>query len=632
MINSRKSIAIFTCQVTTGYRMQFCETVNQAATELGYNAVFYNFLDVVGNNHSDYGDYEYKLIEVIPYSRFSGIIIDEESFKIKTTVEKLVTRIRERATCPVISASSIMDGFYNLSFDDDAGIELIVRHIHEHHGCKRIGFMSGPLKHMDGVKRYNAFKAAMTKLGLPEEGAGIFEGDFWFNKGREAADFFITKCKEIPEAVICANDYMAMALIKAFKDRGFRVPEDIIVTGFDGVEEGQLYIPRLTSVDRRRDDTAIQAVNMIDNISRGAKYPGITLIAPKLICGDSCGCTKADPSKEIERINLNANQDRSVRYYLGDIIGATLKMNIVESIGELERSFADYAVNFGGYRSFCVMTYVDENGKTSLERGMSSPTNKVYPAIIVDRYGDYKDVERKVISTDDFLPAESSDEPRIVYITSMHCGDRCFGYCSISMTGTKTFNEFYNVWIATMAVAMESLLRSNNIRGLITSLEDTSVRDGLTGLYNRRGFELRSAEAAKGMNGTGKACAMVIDMDGLKKINDHYGHAEGDEAIKCLAGMISHVLCDKAIAGRTGGDEFYVFVPDCDEDLVAEIKTKLHSAIADNNSRSGKEYILDASFGAYVHDASVKFKVEELIRIADARMYAEKQKKRTHRT
>lgn len=189
MINSRKSIAIFTCQVTTGYRMQFCETVNQAATELGYNAVFYNFLDVVGNNHSDYGDYEYKLIEVIPYSRFSGIIIDEESFKIKTTVEKLVTRIRERATCPVISASSIMDGFYNLSFDDDAGIELIVRHIHEHHGCKRIGFMSGPLKHMDGVKRYNAFKAAMTKLGLPEEGAGIFEGDFWFNKGREAADF-----------------------------------------------------------------------------------------------------------------------------------------------------------------------------------------------------------------------------------------------------------------------------------------------------------------------------------------------------------------------------------------------------------------------------------------------------------
>ena len=264
--------------------MQFCETVNQAATELGYNAVFYNFLDVVGNNHSDYGDYEYKLIEVIPYSRFSGIIIDEESFKIKTTVEKLVTRIRERATCPVISASSIMDGFYNLSFDDDAGIELIVRHIHEHHGCKRIGFMSGPLKHMDGVKRYNAFKAAMTKLGLPEEGAGIFEGDFWFNKGREAADFFITKCKEIPEAVICANDYMAMALIKGFKDRGFRVPEDIIVTGFDGVKEGQLYIPRLTSVDRRRDDTAIQAVNMINNISRGAKYPGITLITPKLIC------------------------------------------------------------------------------------------------------------------------------------------------------------------------------------------------------------------------------------------------------------------------------------------------------------------------------------------------------------
>lgn len=632
MINSRKSIAIFTCQVTLGYRRHFCEAVNQAVIDQGYNAVFYNFYGVVGSKHSDYSDYEYKLLEVIPFDKFDGIIFDEEAITIDGMVEKLVAKIKEKATCPVISVSSYMKGFYNLCFDDVAGIDLIVKHMYDHHGCRRIGFMSGPMWHKDGVKRYHAFKATMKALGLPEEGAGIFEGDFWYNKAKEAAEFFAGEGKELPEVIICANDYMAMALCQELKRRGHRIPEDILVTGFDGIEDGQLYIPRLTTIDRRRDDTAVQAVAMIDNIIKGQEYPEITYIPPRLISGDSCGCTKADLTVEIERLNTNAEQSISVHYYLGDIIGATLKMNIVESISELERSFADYAVNFGGYRSFCVMTYVDENGKTSIEKGMSAPTHKVYPSILVDRYGDYKGVERNIISTDDFLPTESVDEPRIVYVTSMHCGDRCFGYSSISMTGTGAFNEFYYVWIATLAVAMESLLRHNNIGELITNLEYTSIRDGLTGLYNRRGFELRSDEAAKCMKKGSTACAMVIDMDGLKRINDRYGHAEGDIAIKNLADIIGTVFKDKAIAGRTGGDEFYVFVPECTEDTAAIFKKQFYFLLSDINNNMDKPYELSASFGTFVHEITPAYNVEELLRIADERMYAEKQQKRAHRT
>ncbi len=631
MINNRKSIAIFTCQVTLGYRRFFCEAVNQAAIEKGYNVVFYNFYGIVGSKHTDYSDYEYKLVDVIPFSQFSGIIFDEESIAIEGLVDTLVAKIKEKATCPVVSVSSFIEGFYNLCFDDDAGIDLIVRHLYDHHGCRKIGFLSGPMWHMDGVKRYNAFKAAMTKLGLPEEGAGIFEGDFWYNKAKEAAEFFAGEGKELPEAIICANDYSAMALCQTLKDKGLRIPDDVIITGFDGVEEGQEYIPRLTTVDHRRDDIAKQAVTLIDNILKGNKYPETSYIEPELILGDSCGCNRADPNVEIERLNDYADFSRTIHYYLGDIIGATLKMNIVESISELERSFADYAVNFGGYRSFCVMTYVDENGKTSLEKGMNAPTQKAYPSILVDRKGDYKGIERKVITTDEFLPTESVDEPRIVYITSMHCGDRCFGYSSVSMTGTGAFNEFYYVWIATLAVAMESLLRSNNIHELIKNLEDTSVRDGLTGLYNRRGFELRSDESAKCMKKGSTACAMVIDMDGLKRINDRYGHAEGDIAIKNLADIIGTVFKDKAIAGRTGGDEFYVFVPECTEDTAAIFKKQFYFLLSDINNNSDKPYELSASFGACVHEITPNYNVEELIRIADERMYAEKQQKRAQR-
>ncbi|MBQ8965687.1 GGDEF domain-containing protein [Ruminococcus sp.] len=632
MINSRKTIAVFITQVTTGYRRSFCRNLNITAERLGYNVVFFNFLGVIGGKHRDYGDYEYKLIDVIPYGEFAGIIFDEESFTVESTLEKLVAKIKEQAKCPVISVSSLMEDFYNICFDDSSGIEKIVQHLFEVHGCRRIGFMSGPLYHNHARVRLKAFKEAMKKFGLPEEGTGIFEGDFWFNKGEEAADFFLSAERERPEAIVCANDYMMMSLLKAFKKRGVRVPEDILLTGFDGTEEGQEFIPRLTTVNYQRDEIAEIAVKLIDRINNGEECPKITTVHAQVILGNTCGCCGIDYKKEVERVNLSTDQNRTMNYYLCDVIASTLKMNIVESMKDLEQTFSDHAVNFGGYRSFCLMTYVDDDGKTSVERGMVQPTKKVFPAMLVDRWGDFRGYERKPISTEEFLPTTNNDDPKMMYVTSMHCGDRCFGYSAVTMTGAGVFNEFYNVWLATLAVALESLLRSNNIQELISDLEDTSVRDGLTGLYNRRGFESRSAEAARKMHRDEMACAMVIDMDGLKKINDRYGHAEGDFAIRKLAEFIGRGCAGGKIAGRTGGDEFYIFVPCCDEEQIDKFHRFLEADIKRFNESGEKPYTLDASFGACLHEIGPACDVEELIRIADERMYEAKQLKKQRRS
>ena len=629
MINNRKSIAVFTNQVTTGYRRTFCETINSTATSLGYNVVFINFMGIIGGKHRDYGNYEYKFIDVIPYGEFAGIIFDEESFNIDGMVEKLVAQIKEKAHCPVISGSSYMEDFYNIVFDDASGVEQMVQHLYDVHGCREIGFLSGPFEHPDAAARLAAFKVVMKKLGLPEEGAGIFEGNFWFNKSVEAADFFFGKGKERPEAIVCANDYMLMGLYKALKERGIRVPEDVILTGFDGTEEGQSFIPRLTTVDRKREVVADEAVRMIDKMVKGEECPKLVKVKASLILANTCGCKSIDYKKEVRRVNLSTEQNRTVNYYLGDVIGATLKMNLVESIEDLESAFAEHAVNFGGYRTFCLMTYVDEkSGKTSLEKAMTLPTGKVYPAMMVDKWHDFEGCERKVFSTEEFLPEESDNDPKMMYVTSMHCGDRVFGYCSIAMTGSGIFNEFFNVWIATLAVALESLLRQNNIRELISSLEYTSVRDGLTGLYNRRGFETRSAEAARRMHRDELACAMVIDMDGLKKVNDHYGHAEGDFAIRKIAEIINSCSIGGKIAGRTGGDEFYIFVPCCDEAMAESFRREFLEKISEFNSKGEKPYLLDASFGAYIHEIGAACDVEELIKVADEHMYEAKQAKK----
>lgn len=634
MINNRKTIAVFTCQVTAMYRQSFCESINNMAMELGYNVVYINFMGLIAGVHHNYGDYEYKLIEVVPYGEFDGIIFDEEAFTIEGMVDRIIEKIKERASCPVISVSSFMKDFYNVVFDDASGIKQMVEHLYGVHGCRRIGFMSGPMYHPDAVTRHKAFREKMTELGLPEEGVGIFEGDFWFNTGEEAADFFLSPDRERPEAIVCANDFMAIALMNVLKARGIRIPDDMLITGFDGTDEGQFAFPRLTTVDRRRDEIAATAVRMIDMICKGEECPNTLKVTASLITANTCGCLPVDYKLEAESVNRATARHRQINYYLGDVTAATLKMSVVESINDLEQAFAAHAVNFGGFRSFLVMTYMDENGYPSYEKGTNMPTDKVYPAIVVDKAHDYDGYERKTMSIEDFLPDQTNnvDEQRIAYVMSMHCGDRCFGYSSVTMTGSGLFNEFYNVWIATMSVALESLLRRNNILELVKSLQDTSVRDELTGLYNRRGFESCSAEAAKKLDPNDKVCAIVIDMDGLKRINDQYGHSEGDFAIRKIAEFIDLSCSEGMIAGRTGGDEFYIFVPDCDDELPESFRVSFEEKITRFNSEGNKPYMLDASFGAYLHEMGDPENLEELLRIADQHMYAVKQRKKKSRT
>ena len=96
------------------------------------------------------------------------------------------------------------------------------------------------------------------------------------------------------------------------------------------------------------------------------------------------------------------------------------------------------------------------------------------------------------------------------------------------MKNDEPFSEFYNIWIANIAVALETLLHKNSIRELVEDLEIASTHDKLTGMYNRRGFEkcMNRAFDEKKEEQQTTVAAIVIDMDRLKSINDVYGHTE----------------------------------------------------------------------------------------------------------
>ena len=105
-------------------------------------------------------------------------------------------------------------------------------------------------------------------------------------------DFFLNGTEDYPEAIICANDYMAISICDALKKRGKRVPEDVCVSGFDGILEGQQNEPSLTTITIRPEDFAEKIFDALDELWAAKGSRPDTDLMNELTLRRSCGCGK----------------------------------------------------------------------------------------------------------------------------------------------------------------------------------------------------------------------------------------------------------------------------------------------------------------------------------------------------
>lgn len=164
---------------------------------------------------------------------------------------------------------------------------------------------------------------------------------------------------------------------------------------------------------------------------------------------------------------------------------------------------------------------------------------------------------------------------------------------------------------------------------LIQDVKNISITDELTGLYNRRGFLTLSYSRLKHFRRSHMTSAVFfIDMDGLKHINDVYGHAHGDKAIAACAKVLRQSLRDEDIIGRMGGDEFTIFAARVDETHVNMITSRFRTAFKKLNEKSTQPYEINASIGAALITDFTEKAFSEILSQADRLLYEEKEEKR----
>lgn len=620
MINSLKTIAVFGSNFSGIYRYSLTKAFDKAAAEIGMNLVYINFIGRAGS----YADHEFDLLDHIVLDRFDGIVYDGEGYDLPNMADAIIEKLRT-AKCPVVSISTFVEGFLNVRFDDLYGFRQVVEHFLDHHKFTKIGYMSGLPSHPDAIGRREEFRRIMRERGLPEDGVGTFIGDFWFEKGKEAVDYFLS-LPERPEAIVCANDYMAISLVTEFKKRGFRIPEDFAISGFDGTADGQVrMLPHLTTASREQYTLAVNVLTALNKLIDGEETDTNIVVRAKPIISHSCGCRKLDYRMESCQIDEAYDFTREINYHLLDTEASLLRLNQVDSLEKMEGVFKHLGRNFGDYFSFFLMLYVDSEGRLSCDSDFTEPSGRFTPVIWIDRKDEYIRPEG-CLERGDIIPAANSDTPHSYFLTAVHTPEHIFGYSAIEMNNDGRSREFFILWLMILASALENLQKNDRINKLIGSLENKSLSDDLTGMLNRRGFYDNAKKALRKARG-GTVCTFVIDMDGLKKINDAYGHHEGDDAIKTEAAMISACCTNGEIAARTGGDEFYIFASNYSEKKAQEFKMRLWAMTEEYNAGSGKPYKIGLSCGHCTAPGKNAI-LDELLKISDQRMYEQKKKKK----
>ena len=187
-------------------------------------------------------------------------------------------------------------------------------------------------------------------------------------------------------------------------------------------------------------------------------------------------------------------------------------------------------------------------------------------------------------------------------------------------------NELLQQDIAARKIAEQELAeKAQALTQANAELENLSLVDDLTGLYNRRGFLALARHQSRLAlrNGTNFSIAF-LDLDGLKLINDTRGHQEGDLALMEAASLLKTCFRESDILARLGGDEFAVFVTETDE---KEMVARIHEKTNARNAASERPFGLSFSMGIVTSGSEENHAIEALLTKADSRMYEQKRKK-----
>ncbi len=636
-MNQNKNIAVLVSSIDEKYQNLIIKGIRDYAKKINYNvSVFIAFGGMIDSKEYDIG--EYNIYNLIDTDKFDGAILLTNTVSSAGIVASIIRKLKEK-NIPIVSIDNDFEDMYYIGVDNYKGMELILEHFIKVHKKTRINYISGAYENSESMERYSAYKHVLARYDIPVEEERVYIGSFNSRDGSNAVKKFLDSGLPEPEVIVAANDTMALAAVIELENKGKRVPEDILVSGFDNIYEAKNYSPSITSVKRPLYKSGFIACQKIYNHIENKNPQRVEMLDISPVFLESCGCSKNKLSiedvKTYKKINSRLIENYEIAIpFLADM---NAELTACSDINAFLITLKKYVLDIHCdkfYLCLCDnwMGDIDNGSLINNNYLKNGYTEKMYMPIVFENNKFYKTCSFK---SKDVLPdlfKLENDKSNIYYFSPIHHNDRCFGYLVICGSNFPLSNPLYNSLVMGIGNGLEHIRKMTCLNNLVQELDMLSIFDPLTNIYNRNGFMRFARNILHKGEKHKPVVLMFIDMDGLKYINDTYGHQEGDIAIVTLANTLKEVCTNGEVFSRYGGDEFIVLAQNYKKIDAEKLKSKIEKSLLKYNFSSDKEYNVEASIGYFITYFKEDTSIYDLISLADKKMYENKKIKHQEKT
>lgn len=618
--NGRKTIGMFVCKATEYFQRTVCKAMAEQAEQWDYNLIIFTTFGEYDNNR-EYITGECNMLEIPCYEKLDAVILLLDTFDIPGMEERLLQRLKECIACPVISIRKRQEGCINILSHDKEEVSRMVDHIVDFHQAKKIYYLSGPAYMYDIVSREEGFRETVVRRGLDFDETYIYPGNLWYDVGERAVDYFLSLPGSLPDAILCANDYMAISVCEELNRRNIDVPGDIRVTGFDDVVEARQIYPQITTVQVRPEDFAIRAMEVIQQHVRGEKLEEVYWIGSQNQYRDSCGC--GQPGKKLVTMFRKLLENNRRLIHLGkQNTFMVFRMESITQYGELPDLIGKFIEGNEGVQNFFIC--LNEGNRYENQKDAGDPFTRDMMLAIHAHYNNAHvievDMPKELFDRRQLLPVSyQKDAPQIYYVNPMHYKEHCFGYALITLEHHQFYEcgNFYQSFIVNLSSVLQTIWLQKHIQQLNEEKFYLLRYERETDIYNQYGFLEEMSEwvrnAYEKKHSLAFLCVKVIN---LQEIMELYGWSEKDAVVAGVVVAIRKAITgfSESIIGRIGENEIYVVGKNQTKEELKEIDRLIITMVNQMNLEWDKEYLVEISSAWQVQKMKQLLGVEECLR------------------
>lgn len=646
-----KNIVLLTSELNIEFCLSVLDGVNEFVQQ--HNDIHLIICQVKSKDDEDGSfSFQYSLpLDMIRAKDINGYIILSTTFG--TFLSELIQTIRKKNNSPIFSIGQEVDfeNCYATVCNTTEIYKTLVTHLKEKHNCKNIGFFSAnDSNSKEAYERFEAYKNALAFNNIEYNPDLVLHGNFTRYYARKTILEKYSCPEDVPfDALLCANDLTADGCEIGLNLLGMSVPNDVKIIGFDDSTMATLAEPSISTVNQQIEEQGYITAELIYAKLCGEDIPKVTEVYATPLFRQSCGCVDTSNGDLVfrnqygELVNKHENFKNYIRNYynnVGDVRNIYVIYDFLHSNDTLEILFRnmDFIISHTGFTGISICLY-ENSYEHKLGEEFILP-EKVNLACIYDRLN-----ETKILQSDfcfnpgeNIIPPQFDDVPGYLLLLPIYNCETTYGYFICHFTELKMevfsiYSKIFNQIISHSAEYSRSVEKNLLLEKEKATLEKhnldlakQSKTDELTKLLNRRGFMeygQQQINLSVSMENTG--VVLFADLDGLKKINDTYGHKIGDQAIQLISEALRQTFRTADIIGRLSGDEFAVVAVNMAIDHLGKTREKLDSICQNFQKENNLPYTLSASLGAVSFDTN-NFFLKELLIKADESLYDEKER------